>query len=312
RIDGHWRDTRYCDVFHACVAGAQRRSYGCPQVGERFYFDDQTQRCEFASQNPNGCSANSYYSPIEEPTPVSGSLLSTSAPTEPWKIFIQSREQFTCAGKQDGFFASRWCNVFYRCFTGVSNAFLCPRMVNGPRLWWVQHGSPQGISQESAAACTWPCETGRRCTSPGGIIVDSGSSAITESQQEAEAVFQSTSFVCTAPGGSGSSGSGSGTQSSFSSGGSGSGTSGGSSGSGSVGTGTGSFNPSPSGGGSFNTGGGSSGAASGSFNPGSSGTGSGNFGTAGSGTGVVGGGSVSGSFGTGSQSGSSQFTGGKV
>ena len=44
RIDGHWRDTRYCDVFHACIAGEQKRSYGCNQIGERFYFDDASQK----------------------------------------------------------------------------------------------------------------------------------------------------------------------------------------------------------------------------------------------------------------------------
>lgn len=44
RIDGHWRDSRYCDVFHACLAGEQKRSYGCNQVGERFYFDDASQK----------------------------------------------------------------------------------------------------------------------------------------------------------------------------------------------------------------------------------------------------------------------------
>ena len=44
RIDGHWRDTRYCDVFHACIAGEQKRSYACFQVAERFYFDDASQK----------------------------------------------------------------------------------------------------------------------------------------------------------------------------------------------------------------------------------------------------------------------------
>jgi hypothetical protein len=44
RIDGHWRDTRYCDVFHACISGEQKRSYGCNQIGERFYFDDASQK----------------------------------------------------------------------------------------------------------------------------------------------------------------------------------------------------------------------------------------------------------------------------
>jgi hypothetical protein len=44
RIDGHWRDTRYCDIFHACIAGEQKRSYGCNQIGERFFFDDASQK----------------------------------------------------------------------------------------------------------------------------------------------------------------------------------------------------------------------------------------------------------------------------
>ena len=66
-------------------------------------------------------------------------------------------------------------------------------MSSGARLWWVQHGSPQGIAQETAA-CTWPCETGRRCSGSGGIIVDSGST-VGESQQEAETIFSQS--VCT-------------------------------------------------------------------------------------------------------------------
>lgn len=44
RLDGFLRDLRYCDVFHGCVAGIQKISYGCPQVEERFYFDDATQK----------------------------------------------------------------------------------------------------------------------------------------------------------------------------------------------------------------------------------------------------------------------------
>lgn len=96
-------------------------------------------------------------------------------------------------GKQDGFFASRWCNVFYRCYTGIASAFLCPRMPSGARLWWVQHGSPAGVAQETAA-CTWPCETGRRCGSSGGVIVDNGG-VVSESQQEAESVFSQS--LCT-------------------------------------------------------------------------------------------------------------------
>jgi hypothetical protein len=96
-------------------------------------------------------------------------------------------------GKQDGFYASRWCNVFYRCYIGIASPFLCPKMPSGARLWWVQHGSPQSVAQETAA-CTWPCETGRRCSSSGGVIIDSGS-IVSESQQEAETVFSES--LCT-------------------------------------------------------------------------------------------------------------------
>lgn len=41
---GHWRDTNFCDVYHACVHGYQRKTYTCPIVGERTYFDEFTQR----------------------------------------------------------------------------------------------------------------------------------------------------------------------------------------------------------------------------------------------------------------------------
>lgn len=44
RLGGHYRDGRYCDVFHGCIAGVQKISYGCPQVEERFYFDDASQK----------------------------------------------------------------------------------------------------------------------------------------------------------------------------------------------------------------------------------------------------------------------------
>ena len=72
-------------------------------------------------------------------------------------------------------------------------------MPSGARLWWVQHGSPQGVAKETAA-CTWPCETGRRCSSTGGIIVDNGAT-ISESQQEAETVFSQS--LCTTASSSG-------------------------------------------------------------------------------------------------------------
>ena len=56
RPTGHWRDTRFCDIFHACVHGYQRKTYACPIVGERTYFDEVTKRCEFVSRNPLVCS----------------------------------------------------------------------------------------------------------------------------------------------------------------------------------------------------------------------------------------------------------------
>jgi hypothetical protein len=90
--------------------------------------------------------------------------------------------------RQDGFYASRWCNVFYRCFGGVSNAFLCPLQRRGGRLWWIQHGLSNGVPEESAR-CEFPCDTGRQCSSAGGILVENGNQ-ISESQQEAEAAYR--------------------------------------------------------------------------------------------------------------------------
>lgn len=58
---GHWRDEKYCDIFHACVFGQQRKSYACPFVGERTYFDEVSRRCEFARLNPYACSSKTFY-----------------------------------------------------------------------------------------------------------------------------------------------------------------------------------------------------------------------------------------------------------
>jgi hypothetical protein len=44
KANGHWRDLRYCDVFHACIGGEQRKTYSCAQLGERVYFDEISKR----------------------------------------------------------------------------------------------------------------------------------------------------------------------------------------------------------------------------------------------------------------------------
>ncbi len=41
---GHFRDNQFCDVYHACVHGFRRKTYTCPIVGKRTYFDEITQR----------------------------------------------------------------------------------------------------------------------------------------------------------------------------------------------------------------------------------------------------------------------------
>ncbi len=44
KANGHWRDGKFCDVFHACISGEQRKTYSCPQTGDRTYFDEITKR----------------------------------------------------------------------------------------------------------------------------------------------------------------------------------------------------------------------------------------------------------------------------
>lgn len=57
---GHYRDSFFCDVFHACVHGQQRKTYACPFVGEFVYFDDRSRRCEFVRNFPFGCLNNNF------------------------------------------------------------------------------------------------------------------------------------------------------------------------------------------------------------------------------------------------------------
>lgn len=55
RPSGHYQDDYFCDIFHACVHGQQKKTYLCPFVGEAQYFDQNTQKCEFIKENPFGC-----------------------------------------------------------------------------------------------------------------------------------------------------------------------------------------------------------------------------------------------------------------
>jgi hypothetical protein len=50
KSNGHWKDTRYCDVYHACIGGEQKKTYSCAQLGERIYFDETTKRFVFFSK----------------------------------------------------------------------------------------------------------------------------------------------------------------------------------------------------------------------------------------------------------------------
>ncbi|CAF1074434.1 unnamed protein product [Brachionus calyciflorus] len=61
KVTGHYRDLKFCDVFHACVFGQRKKTYSCPYVGEAQYFDDSSRRCEFIKKNPLGCASNAYF-----------------------------------------------------------------------------------------------------------------------------------------------------------------------------------------------------------------------------------------------------------
>lgn len=58
---GHYQDTNYCDIFHACVHREQRKTYSCPFVGGKLYFDELTRKCEFVQSNPLGCLTNIFF-----------------------------------------------------------------------------------------------------------------------------------------------------------------------------------------------------------------------------------------------------------
>ncbi|CAF0949466.1 unnamed protein product [Brachionus calyciflorus] len=58
---GHWRDSKFCDVFHACVYGQQKKTYSCPFVGENTFFDEINHKCEFVRSNPSGCMSKTFF-----------------------------------------------------------------------------------------------------------------------------------------------------------------------------------------------------------------------------------------------------------
>lgn len=110
RPNGHWRDLRYCDVFHACISGEQKKTYSCAQLGERIYFDETTRRCEFTKNNPLGCQMNTYFQSLTMSQPKQSPIM-PDEPAEAWKQFIRSREQFSCLGTF--FFNIQTTNIFF-------------------------------------------------------------------------------------------------------------------------------------------------------------------------------------------------------
>lgn len=187
--NGHYRDYIYCDIFHACISNERKKTYSCAHMGQRTYFDDTTKRCEFLSNKPSVCLHNLFYKEIVYTPEVLPVRNFVDEYNEKWKIFIRSRESFTCIGRTDGFYASRWCNVFYRCFLGIRTEFLCPKMLNKGRLWWVKHDSSQEVAQTSAA-CVWPCETKNKCMSPGGTVIQKPDGSYGESIEESNRVWE--------------------------------------------------------------------------------------------------------------------------
>jgi hypothetical protein len=78
---------------------------------------------------------------------------------------------------------------------GLKAEFLCPKMMNSDRLWWIGHASSQEIPQTSAA-CVWPCETKSKCSSPGGTIIENKlNGQYFESNDEARRVWDSSNCV---------------------------------------------------------------------------------------------------------------------
>ena len=44
KLTGFYKDPKFCDIYHVCVGQMQRKTYGCAQNGERFFYDDVTKR----------------------------------------------------------------------------------------------------------------------------------------------------------------------------------------------------------------------------------------------------------------------------
>ena len=167
------KDPLYCDIFHACVHGVRKKTYMCPQLGARFYYDSVAQRClptdAPAAANTTAtstrCPTNLYYQPLvveETWTPPS---------VETWRAYVRYSDPFSCLGRADGFYPSYWCNVFYRCVGQMRYEFLCARQTSGERLWWSDHSrTPTGPTTDATAHCDFPCAIGRPCTSIGGVL----------------------------------------------------------------------------------------------------------------------------------------------
>ncbi len=61
-------------------------------------------------------------------------------------------------------------------------------MQHAERLWWLKHSVPQDTAQ-TAAACGYPCESNSKCSSPGGLIVETGAGVFGESTADVDRLY---------------------------------------------------------------------------------------------------------------------------
>lgn len=65
--------------------------------------------------------------------------------------------------------------------------FLCAQQQDGTRTWWSQHSTSQQTPIVSAY-CEYPCGLGKKCTSPGGVLLDT-ENPVRDSVEEARRIF---------------------------------------------------------------------------------------------------------------------------
>lgn len=165
QVDFTVKSKQFCNLFFECK-DSKLSSFVCidGSTGKlNGIFDETINSCK--PYNQTQCESDSVYKPDQQD--ISNENTADSPETLKGETF-RTNSSFSCQGRQNGYYESEWCNVYFQCLAGKRIDTRCSSSLNSNPdydLWWVYQNQTYDPSSpmkmkgfDGQARCEWPCK----------------------------------------------------------------------------------------------------------------------------------------------------------